>query len=104
MDKEELLRRSRLENKKGDERELDLLQKSTKAGMLAGLIFCLVIMVVKMFLGQPYQDVYSLYAVMMAVQNLYRWHSQKEKIFLLVGLGWGAVGSFLFVVYLWQIL
>lgn len=39
MDKEELLRRSRLENKKGDEREIDILQKSTRAGMLAGLIF-----------------------------------------------------------------
>lgn len=104
MEKEELLRRSRQENKKGDEREMDILQKSTRMGMLVGLVFCLVIMVVKMALEQPHQDVYSLYAVMMSAQNFYRWWYQRERILFLVSLGWGAVGIFLFVVYLIQIL
>ena len=105
MDKEELLRRSRLENKKGDEREIDILQKSTKAGMIAGLAYCMVLMMIKIFLGQPHQDIYSLYSVILSAYYGYRWTRQREcKTFLIGACVWGAVGIFLFVVYLVQIL
>ena len=51
-----------------DEMELDILQKSSHVGMLAGLFACLALMAVKLLKDQPIQDVYAVFCSVLCGQ------------------------------------
>lgn len=82
-----------------DEMELDILQKSSHVGMLAGLFACLALMAVKLLKDQPIQDVYAVFCSVLCGQYLYKWVRQKQKSMLFYGLLWGGVALLLFGVY-----
>lgn len=105
MNKEEILKKA--QNRKPnqmDEMELDILQKSNNIGMTVGLIICVVLMIIKIFYNQPYQDVYSVYCSVLCGHYIYRWIRQKEKFTLFCGIAWGFVAVLLFIMYLTEIL
>lgn len=104
MDKEEILTRARKKKPhQMDEMELDILLKSNHVGLLAGLAVCLIIMVIKMYYNQPYQDIYSIFCFIFCGQYLYRWIRQKDKNMLFIGVLWGISALLLFIVFLMTI-
>ncbi len=102
MDKEEILRRA--QKQKGmDEMEMQALQKGSEFAMWAGLAAALALMVCKQSADQPWQDLYCLYATMLAVLNLYKGVKLRQKHHIFSGCLWLALAGFLLAVYLTQI-
>lgn len=105
MTNDEILKKAQLKKPNQlDEMELDILQKSSHWGMIVGLTVCLILMGIKIYFNQPYQDIYAVYCSMLCGQFLYKWFRQKEKYMLFCGVLWGFTASLLFIVYLMKIL
>lgn len=99
MDKEEILRKAQA--RQGlDEMEAQVTQKGSEIAMWVGLMLSMALMVCKMFANQPWQDLYCMYATMMAVLHLYKHYRLKEGHHLLWGLVWLALAVFLLAAYL----
>lgn len=101
MDKEEILKRA--QNRKPhqmDEMELAMLQKSSHIGMIVGLFLCVILMIIKMSINQPWQDVYAVFCAMMCGQYIYRWFQQREKFVLFCGILWGISTCALLIAYI----
>lgn len=104
MTKDEILKKAQNKSNSFDEMEIDIIQKSNTIGSIVGLVACLIMMCIKMYNNQPYQDIYSVYCVMLCGQYMYRWIRQKEKYLLLCGLLWGFTSVILFITYLMKIM
>ncbi len=105
MSKDEILKKAQAKKPNQlDEMELDILQKGNTIGMLVGLIVCMILMVIKIFCDQPYQDVYAVYCAVVCGQYFYKWSRQREKNALVYGLIWGVCAVLLFVVYVTKIM
>ncbi len=105
MTKEEVLRKVQNQKRnKPDEMAVDILLKSNHVGLIVGLIACLLVMGVKMYFGQPYQDIYAIYSAIFCGQYLYKWFRQKEKFLLFCGILWGFTAVLLFIVYFLMIM
>ena len=104
MNKDEVLRRAQDKApNKMDEMELDILNKGCKIGVLTGLIVCVITMVIKMFAGVPYYDVYAIYCFMVGAQWFYKWSRLKTKRDLYLGFSWCGLGAGIFIGYLTEI-
>ncbi len=104
MNKEEVLKKAQSKKRnKLDEMEMDILLRSNRIGLIVGLIACLLVMAIKIYFGQPYQDIYAIYSSIIGAQNIYMWIRQREKNFLFYALLWGLVSVLLFIVYLMKI-
>ena len=102
MDREEILRKA--QSQPGmDEREMLVMQKGSTAAMWVGAVAALALMVCKKAAGEPWQDLYCLYATMLAILNLYKGAKLRQKHHLLVGVAWAVLAGILLVVYLVQI-
>ncbi|MEZ3486304.1 MAG: hypothetical protein K1W22_06840 [Lachnospiraceae bacterium] len=107
MDKDEVLRRvQQAQGQKPnqmDEMELDIFNRSCKIGIVTGLVACLVTMIVKIFAGVPYYDVYAIYCFMVGGQWFYRWVSLKKRRDLYYGILWCITAAGFFIGYLYEI-
>ncbi len=83
----------------GDE-QLDILQKSSHAGMVAGLVVCLVLTVIKMVANQQWQDLFCIYCTAVCGQYGYKWFRTKNISMLICALLWGAGALALLISYL----
>ena len=100
MNKEEILKRA--QNKKHnklDEMEVDVLLRGNRVGLIVGLVLCLVIMGIKAYLDQPYQDIYSVFCSILCGQYLYKGFRLKDRSMILVGAIWGFTTLILFIGY-----
>lgn len=105
MNKDEILKKAQTKKPHQlDEMELDILLKSNSVGLIVGLIICLIMMVIKIYFDQPFQDIYAVYSSIICGQYLYKWFRQKEKYLLFCGFLWGLTALLLFIVYLMKIL
>ncbi len=99
MNKEEILRRAQNQTDT-DEMETQVIQKGSEFAMWAGLAAALGLMVCKMLAGQPWQDLYCLYAAMLAVLNLYKGVKLRQKHHIVSGCLWLVLAGVLLAVYL----
>lgn len=105
MTKEEILKQAQAEGEKSpDERDVAIRDRAFSIGMLVGMILCFLLMGVKMFCHQPYQDVYAVICSIACAQYLYKWTRYQTKNYLVYSLIWGFVTVVLLVAYLMQIL
>lgn len=104
MNRDEVLRRAQDRNShKLDEMELDILNRGCKVGLLAGLIACVAVMIIKMIAGVPYYDVYAIYCFMAGGQWFYKWTRLKRKSDFCFGILWCGLAVGLFVGYFVEI-
>ena len=104
MNKDEVLRRAQDKApNKLDEMELDILNKGCKTGVLTGLIVCVITMVIKIFAGVPYYDVFSIYCFMAGAQWFYKWSRLRTKRDLCFGFLWCGLAVCIFIRYLTEI-
>lgn len=93
MTKDEILARSREENKNMDYAEMEFRTKSHTVGTVTSLLVCLVLYILKIFLGFG-QD-YGLYAVIMlnsGAAGMYMYFKTKDKKHLPMGILWSIIG------------
>lgn len=100
MNKEEVLKKAQNKKRgKMDEMEMDILLRGNHVGLCVGLVLCLVIMAAKMFLNEPYQDIYAVFCSILCGQYLYKGFRLKSKSMTSVGLIWGFTSLILLVGY-----
>lgn len=88
MNKEEDLKKSQSKKRnKLDER--DILLKSHHIGLIAGLILCLIIVSIKIYLKQPHQDMLSVFCSILCGQYLYKGIRLKNVLQMILGMIWG---------------
>ena len=104
MEREEVLRRAQKQPDQMDERELQVSLTGYRYAMVGGMVVCLILMLFKMVLDRPWQDVYAIICTMDFVQNLYIWIRLKDRRYLAYAGMWGAAAIALSAVYLMQIL
>ncbi len=94
MNRDEVLAKSRNENKNGDEREIQILANSSKIGMAVGGILAAVIVVFSEIVNEPLLGLsaWAVYFSMFGSRRLYQFVQTKEKIRLLqaaIGIAFG---------------
>lgn len=73
LSKEEILERSRNENKKnGDEREREKMKYAPYAGWLAGIVAIFIVEMVCLAKGQPVNHLLAIMTTMLAAQTIYQ--------------------------------
>lgn len=58
---------------------------SSKFAIVFGGVVCLLLVIIKMIVGIPWQDVYSIWCVMAGTMNLYQWKKLPVKHQLYMG-------------------
>ena len=105
MTKEEILKQAQAEGRaSADERDKAIQDRAFAISMLVGMMLCFLLMCVKLFCHQPYQDVYAVICSICCAQYIYNWTRYKTKNFLVYALIWGFVTTVMMVAYLMQIL
>ncbi len=99
MNKEKILSKAQNKGKKLDEMEVDIMLRSNHVGLIVGLIVCVIIMGVKIYLDQPYQDIYAVFCSILCGQYLYKWVRLKDKNMLFLGIVWGITTTILLIGY-----
>ncbi len=100
MNKEEVLKKA--QNRKRnqmDEMEMDILLRGNRVGLLIGTVLCVIIMCMKLYLDQPYQDVYAVLCSIACGQYLYKGIRLKDRAMTIIGGIWGATSLILMVTY-----
>ena len=85
MNKNEILAKSRKENRAGDEREIQIVANSSKIGMAVGGILSSIIVVFSRIVDEPllWLSAWAVYFSMFGSRRLYQFIQNKEKIRLL---------------------
>ncbi len=105
MTKDEILKKAQMERPNlPDEMEQDIMQKSSHWGMIVGIIVCLILMVIKMYLNLPYHDLFAVYSSVFCGQYVYKWIRQRDKFPLVCGVFWGASAAINLLTYFSEIL
>lgn len=90
MNKEEVLKKSQSKKRnKSNEMEMDILLKSHHIGLIAGLILCLIIVSIKIYLKQSHQDILSVFCSILCGQYLYKGIRLKNVLQMILGVIWG---------------
>lgn len=94
MNKEEILAKSRKENKDGDEREIQILAVSSKIGMAVGGVLAAIIVLFSRIVDAPLLGLsaWSVYFAMFGSRRLYQFIQTKENIRLfqaIIGIVFG---------------
>lgn len=100
MDKDEVLKKAQIKKRnKLDEMEVDILLRGNRIGLIVGLILCLIVMSMKIYLGQPYQDIYAVVCSILCGQFLYKGIRLKDKSMIFIGAIWGITSLILLIGY-----
>jgi hypothetical protein len=94
MNKDEILAKSRKENKDGDEREIRILANASKIGMAVGGILAVIIVLFSRMVNEPLLGLsaWAVYFAMFGSRRLYQFIQTKEKIKLvqaIIGIVYG---------------
>lgn len=94
MNKDEILAKSRKENKDGDEREIQILANSSKIGMAVGGILAVLIVLFSRLVNEPMLGLsaWAVYFSMFGSRRLYQFFKTNEKIRLfqaIIGIVFG---------------
>lgn len=89
MNKDEVLEKSRNENKNQDEFYAEVNKSSMRVGMLAVVVVCLLLMVVEYFVyGECNNGYIVIITAVNAALNLYKGIKLKDKSFIISGIIW----------------
>lgn len=100
MNREEVLKRAQQKKRHNmDEMEVDMMLRGNHVGLTVGLIVCLIIMGLKLYFDQPYQDVYAVFCSILCGQYLYKGVRLHDKSMLIVGGIWGFTTLILMIGY-----
>lgn len=96
MTKEEILERSRKENRYSDERDKIILAQSTTYGAIGMAIMFVILFSIRLFIkGEQAYDLFAMYFSFLAVSSLYQYKLLKSKgklksaiIYLLITITW----------------
>lgn len=104
MNKEEILRKSRLENHVQDERDKVISAQSTMVGMIGmTVIFLLLLLVIRLFWkGGSLFDIGAMYFGYLAVAQFYQFALLRGKMRLFLAVGYTAVALLNLVGYIWK--
>lgn len=100
MEKEEILEKSRKENAAGfmDERERELSLREDSISLGAGLLLAILLFCVKIYRGQPVNDLLALVTGMSAAGFIYRFVKNRKKSDLV----WSVLCTLLALSYLYR--
>lgn len=105
MDKDEILAKSRAENKDRDFVEAEALVKGNEAALTTGVMLCSLLSVLHaIFQNSVDYGVWTVMFGMMSTIMLVKFAKLKKRHELLLGLGYMALSIFFFVFYLRQVL
>lgn len=99
MKKEDILLKSRLENKQGDEREKKLEIQSDQIGLLTLAIAFLPLLVMKFYYHQPIQDLFFLAAMSGTGASFYRAYKNHDNIYYIAFFIFGILAIVCFIEY-----
>ncbi len=92
MNKEEILAKSRQENKEKDLYEVEIAKKSSEIAAIAGVIVCGVLYATEIIVcGSKNNSLWSIIAAMICVNNLYQGIKFKRKSRLALGIVWALI-------------
>lgn len=94
MDREEILAKSRKENREGDEREIQILANASKVGMAVGGVLSAVMVIYSRIVDEPLLGLsaWTVYFSMFGSRRLYQYRKTREKVRLaqaMVGVMFG---------------
>lgn len=94
MNKDEILAKSRKENKDGDEREMQILANASKIGMAVGGVLSAIIVIFSRIVDEPMLGLsaWVVFFSMFGSRRLYQFIQAKEKVRLLqavIGIAFG---------------
>lgn len=103
MTKEEILRRSRLENHVQDERDKVISAQSTMVGMIGMTVIFLLLLVIRLFWkdGSLF-DIGAMYFGYLAVAQFYQFALLQGKMRLFLAVGYTAVAMLNLIGYIWK--
>ena len=104
LEKVQQEQREQQEQHKIQEEKSDLYQKSSRVGMLVGLLFCAILIVIKLLCRQPWQDAGIVYGAIFSGRYFCQWARQRNASSLIFAIFWGAVAAVLLTLYLIAIL
>ena len=105
MDKDEILARSRKENRDRDFVEAEALNKANAVAISVGVLACSLISILHaIFRDSVDYEVWSVMFAMMAAGMLVKFAKLKRRHELLLGLGYAGLSIFFFVLYLRRVL
>lgn len=95
MDRDEILAKSRLENRRWDERERKMADEAGTWGIIAVAVAVVCVFLIRMFSegGNPY-DLFAILFVYLAAASAYKWNKARSRWTLLAAMiyGVGAIG------------
>lgn len=101
MDKEEILAKSRTENKSMDEYEKSVLDKAGKISVQAGLLLCCLIAILEViFTGKASMGSWTIYFGMLTTQFLVKYSKLRQKHELLVTAFYGVLFLFFLIFFI----
>ncbi len=100
MNKEDVLKKAQNQKRhKLDEMEVDVLLRGNRVGLIVGLCICMIIMGVKLYRGQAYQDIYSVFCAIFCGQSFYKGVRLKDRSTIVLGVLWGISSLLLLIGY-----
>lgn len=100
MNRDEILKRSRMENEGGDEYEQEISLKAARVGMKVGLLACCVVAALSVALtGRTNAGCWVIYFSIWGASALYRYRLLGQKVDLGYLIGSVAVGLLFAVLY-----
>ncbi|WP_050616181.1 DUF6442 family protein [Bacillus testis] len=97
MNKEEILKKSRLENENMDERERKIDEYSVYQGMIGIFILVFLYLFFKVFTNQPVTDMLSILTANLTVISFYKYKRIPDKKFFLINTIMGAITTVGFI-------
>ena len=101
MDKEEILAKSRAENRNGDERDRQIETRATMYGFIGMSVGYIVMLLLEIFLkGRPGYGYMFMFSVFLLVSSVSRYKMSGSKAMLFAAVCWTACSVIWFVLYL----
>ncbi|MEK6455431.1 DUF6442 family protein [Caldifermentibacillus hisashii] len=98
MEKEEILEKSRRENRDMDEREQKIDDDSVYHGMLGIFVLVFFYLFFKMFTNQPVTDMLSILTANLTITSYYKYKKIPDKKFFLINTIIGAILTIGFII------
>lgn len=97
MEKEEILQRSRRENKNGDEREIGINRKSFALAACVGMLVCMVFSILEpLIFDREVYDLWCIYTAIQCTAGVVQYLERKKRLYLVTAI----LFAITFVLYL----
>ena len=103
MNKEEILRKSRLENHVQDERDKVISAQSMAVGAVGMAVIITLLVLVRLFIkGETGSDLFAVYFGYLAVAQSYRFVLLRGKMRLFIAAGYSVLALLNLIGYIWK--